>query len=75
MYSHSGLDSHPPVPLSGFHSRMTILQADSNFHFLQEYESIEVPDEPSYTTEAAAMMINASKNRYTNIVPCEMLMC
>jgi netrin-G3 ligand len=68
-HSWPSLESHPPVPLSGFHSRMTILQADSNFHFLQEYEAIDIPEQSTYSTEAAVTMVNASKNRYTNIIP------
>lgn len=58
------------MPLSGFQSRMTVLQADSNFHFIQEYEGVTVPEEDTYSTEVALSMVNAPKNRYTNIIPC-----
>lgn len=50
---------------------MTVLQADSNFHFIQEYEGVTVPEEETYSTEVAVSMVNANKNRYTNIIPCE----
>ena len=63
------------MPLSGFQSRMTVLQADSNFHFIQEYEGVVVPEEQTYSTEAASSMVNAPKNRYTNIIPCRQLVC
>ena len=75
MTFHAGLESHPPVPLSGFQSRMTVLQADSNFHFIQEYEGVVVPEEQTYSTEAASSTVNAPKNRYTNIIPCRWLVC
>lgn len=48
-----------------------MLQADSNFHFIQEYEGVTVPEEETYSTEVAVSMVNANKNRYTNIIPCE----
>ena len=63
------------MPLSGFQSRMTVLQADSNFHFIQEYEGVTVPEEETYSTEVALSMVNANKNRYTNIIPCGLLVC
>ncbi|XP_024227995.1 tyrosine-protein phosphatase Lar isoform X11 [Bombus impatiens] len=61
-----GMASHPPIPISELGNHIERLKANDNLKFSQEYESIEPGQQ--FTWDHSNMEINASKNRYANVI-------
>ncbi|XP_018347632.1 PREDICTED: tyrosine-protein phosphatase Lar isoform X6 [Trachymyrmex septentrionalis] len=61
-----GMISHPPIPISELGNHIERLKANDNLKFSQEYESIEPGQQ--FTWDHSNMEINASKNRYANVI-------
>ncbi|XP_043260658.1 tyrosine-protein phosphatase Lar isoform X5 [Colletes gigas] len=61
-----GMISHPPIHISELGNHIECLKANDNLKFSQEYESIEPGQQ--FTWDHSNMEINASKNRYANVI-------
>ena len=65
------LSKHLPVKVEDFPEHVALMQSDDSIRFEREYETIAV-DGP-FSQHAAKHYANASKNRYKNIIPRELV--
>ena len=68
-----GMSKHLPVKVEDFPEHVALMQSDDSIRFEREYEKITV-DIP-FSQHAAKLYVNALKNRYKNIIPCELIIC
>ena len=65
------MSKHLPVKVEDFPEHVTMMQSDDSIRFEREYEKITV-DIP-FSHHAAKLYVNGLKNRYKNIIPCELV--
>ena len=63
------LSDHKPVKVEDFPEHIQLMQSKKSIQFEEDYESVMVDVKTSQ--HAAKLHVNASKNRYKNIIPCE----
>ena len=57
--------------MEDFAEHLAVLQSNMNRQFRSDYESLK--SEAEYTHHAARLGVNVMKNRYKNILPCELI--
>ena len=65
------LSDHKPVKVEDFPEHIALMQSKKSIQFEEDYESVMIDVDMSQ--HAAKLHVNASKNRYKNIVPCKSL--
>ena len=55
--------------MEDFPEHIALMQSKKSIQFEEEYESVMI--DVALSQHAAKLHVNASKNRYKNIVPCE----
>uniref|UniRef100_A0A7N8XRH7 protein-tyrosine-phosphatase n=1 Tax=Mastacembelus armatus TaxID=205130 RepID=A0A7N8XRH7_9TELE len=63
---HTGMMSHPPIPISELAEHIELLKANDNLRLSQEYESIDPGQQ--FTWEHSNLEVNKPKNRYANVI-------
>ena len=65
------MSKHLPVKIGDFPEHVALMQSDDSIRFEREYDKITV-DIP-FSQHAAKLHVNATKNRYRNIIPCKLV--
>ena len=63
------MSNHKCITVDDFPEHVAMMRSKKNEQFEADYESMVV-DVP-FSQHSAKLHVNASKNRYKNIVPCE----
>uniref|UniRef100_A0A668AKC1 protein-tyrosine-phosphatase n=1 Tax=Myripristis murdjan TaxID=586833 RepID=A0A668AKC1_9TELE len=63
---HTGMMSHPPIPINELAEHTELLKANDNLRLSQEYESIDPGQQ--FTWEHSNLEVNKPKNRYANVI-------
>lgn len=58
--------------MEDFSEHFAMLQSNMCEQFQVDFDSLE--SETEYTFHAAKLAVNVNKNRYTNIVPCKLIL-
>ena len=61
------------IKVEDFSEHLAMLQSNMCEQFQTDYDSLE--SETEYTFHAAKLTVNVNKNRYKNILPCELTYC
>ena len=62
-------EEHKPVKVEDFPEHIALMQSKKSIQFEKDYESVMI--DVDFSQHASKLHVNASKNRYKNIIPCE----
>ena len=62
-------EKHKPVKVEDFPEHIALMQSKKSIQFEEDYESVMI--DVDFSQHAAKLHVNAAKNRYKNIIPCE----
>ena len=63
-------EQHKPVKVEDFPEHIALMRSKKNIQFEEDYNSVMI-DVEDFSQHASKLHVNASKNRYKNIIPCE----